>query len=986
MPTPTVRKRFRNSTRLLGVARRGLTFGLLAALTALLAWSPVAEAQFINTPYSTQFGKNKVNYESFDFWKYSSPHFDIYYYPEEEQHLDEVVAFAEAAYQVLSRKMNHQLSERMPIIFYQTHSEFQQTHVLPYFLPEGVAAFAEPSQNRLVLPVDDPPDQLAELIQHEVTHLFEFDYFFGSRLGSAIRAQPPGWVMEGFARYMEGGITSLDEMMLRDVVLSDDIPTLVQMSYNRGYFIDYVLGQEVWRYIEFEYGEEGQRILLSEIRRDLGQDIERDVERAFNVTPQEFNNDFRAYLRARYLPNVLERQEAPDFARDVMAGIPLGDRPLAFSPVVAPSGDRLAAISVDERAQLINVYTFDLNSGERLRNLTSGLQGDFEYIVAQGVTVGFQAGNDLGWSPDGGTIAFFGRTPPTRTLFLVDATNGNVRKRFRTDLDEALSPNIGPDGRVVFAAHQNGVRDIWLYDPQTDQISNLTQDEFYDYAPIWSPDGQSVVFASHVLGHKKLFRIDLSRPQERVQLTFGLSNDTQPSFSPDGSKVYYVSDRTGSHNLYGLELATDRVERYTNVLYGAFYPQRVPGTDRLLFSAYGDGAYDLFTMDLIDPMESFAAVDEDLPDEEIDRLEAEAEALVDVELSDQNRTQSAGGGWHISNIQIAGGYSSFSGGTVLANTFIQLEDLLGNHQVTAILGSIESQRNYTAVYTNRKNRWNWGALLTSQRSFFFGFDINSASLERNSIFELDGGELFANYPFSRDWRAEFSAGYYRREYASGLGVLQGTSDEQIAFEERFHSGTFMPIAVNFIGDKARFKEYGPFAGSRIQFGIEAAPPAVGDLEFYNVSTDFRHYVPVTRDSQLAFRLWGSASFGEDPSAFFFGGLNQLRGYRYLQFAGSRAGLVNVEYRFPIIWEARLGEFALRQIRGLVFFDMGAAWFEDDEFTLFEEGRLVDGRASFGAGVGFNLAGIPLYWFFAQRTDFDQLDGGIDVSFYIGPLF
>ena len=74
--------------------------------------------------------------------------------------------------------------------------------------------------------------------------------------------------------------------------------------------------------IEEEHGTEGVRIFLSEIRRDLGQDVERDLERAFNVTPQEFNNDFRNWLRDRYLPNVLERQEAGDFAHPVMGESP----------------------------------------------------------------------------------------------------------------------------------------------------------------------------------------------------------------------------------------------------------------------------------------------------------------------------------------------------------------------------------------------------------------------------------------------------------------------------------------------------------------------------------------------------------------------------------------------------------------------------------------------------------------------------------------
>lgn len=960
---------------------------ILIALTILVAlgFAPEAEAQFNNTPYSSYFGQNKVTYESFDFWKYSAPHFDVYYYPEEEQHLDEVVAYAEAAYEKISRVMNHQLSQRMPIIFYQTHQDFQQTHVLPFFLPEGVAAFAEPTQNRLVLPVDDPPDQLHLLMVHEVAHLFEFDYFFGNRLSSALRAQPPGWVMEGFAEYMSDNLTTLDEMMLRDIVLSDDIPTLIQMSYVDSFFTSYVLGEVVWHYIEEEYGLEGVRIFLSEVRRDLGQDIERDLERAFNITPNEFNTDFREWLRERYLPDVLDRSEAPDFARHVMAGIPFEDRQPAFSPVVSPDGREFAALTVNRKTLQVDIYRFDRGTGNVLKNLTGGLHGDFEYIVGQGVTVGFQAGNDIDYSPDGSMIAFFGRTPPTRTLFVVDADSGRLREKFKTELDQAMSPNIGPDGRVVFAAHENGVRDIYLFDPATETLSNLTQDDFYDYAPVWSPDGQSIVFASHVLGHKKLFRIDLSRPQQRVQLTFGLYDDTQPSFSQDGSRVLFVSDRTGESNLYGLELATETVYRYTNILHGAFFPHDV-GNGQLLFSNYSDGMYDLYEMEIPEPYETFVAVDEAVEDEVIDRIEAEAAELAEVELTDQNKTQSAGGGWHISNIQIAGGYSVGSfGGTVLAQTFIEFQNLMGTQSLTAILGSVESQRNYTAVYRNQSNRWNWGALLTSQRSYFFTVDFNGG-LDRNSVFELDGGEVFADYPFSRDWRSEFKLGYYRREYLPSTFFLTSSGGEPVRFSDVFYSGNYLVTGVKLIGDKARFKEYGPYAGRRVSIGVDVAPPGVGNVNFYDITGDIRQYVQVTKDSQLAVRLWGAASLGDNPSVFYVGGLNQLRGYDYLRFAGNRAWLANVEYRFPLIWEARAGDFALRHIRGLIFMDMGATWFKGQEFKFIEDGRLQTPVASFGAGFGVNMVGLPLWFFWAQRTDFKDFYGGPDFQFYIGPLF
>ena len=42
----------------------------------------LAAAQFV--PY---FGKNKVSYDTFAWRVYKSPHFEVYYYPEFEQHL-----------------------------------------------------------------------------------------------------------------------------------------------------------------------------------------------------------------------------------------------------------------------------------------------------------------------------------------------------------------------------------------------------------------------------------------------------------------------------------------------------------------------------------------------------------------------------------------------------------------------------------------------------------------------------------------------------------------------------------------------------------------------------------------------------------------------------------------------------------------------------------------------------------------------------------
>ena len=44
----------------------------------------------------------------------------------------------------------------MPLIFYATHSAFEQNNIILNFIPEGVGAFASPVRFRMVLPIDLP--------------------------------------------------------------------------------------------------------------------------------------------------------------------------------------------------------------------------------------------------------------------------------------------------------------------------------------------------------------------------------------------------------------------------------------------------------------------------------------------------------------------------------------------------------------------------------------------------------------------------------------------------------------------------------------------------------------------------------------------------------------------------------------------------------------------------------------------------------------
>ena len=111
---------------------------VLALLTALVvvAHTSVAAAQ---TPFVPYFGKNKIHYDTFEWHIYTTDHFEIYYYPELEQHLARVAGYAESAYQQISADLKHDLPFKVQLILFKTHSEFEQENIDPSAGQEGVA-------------------------------------------------------------------------------------------------------------------------------------------------------------------------------------------------------------------------------------------------------------------------------------------------------------------------------------------------------------------------------------------------------------------------------------------------------------------------------------------------------------------------------------------------------------------------------------------------------------------------------------------------------------------------------------------------------------------------------------------------------------------------------------------------------------------------------------------------------------------------------
>ncbi|HEX2339418.1 MAG TPA: hypothetical protein VHI98_02970, partial [Vicinamibacterales bacterium] len=480
------------------------------------------------TAYFPYYGKNRVRYDNFAWHIYTTDHFEIYYYPELEQHLERAAGYAESAYQQISADLKHDLAFKVPLVLYKTQSEFQQQNVIGEELPEGVLAFAEPQRDRMVLPIDEPPDQLYRLITHELTHVFEFDII----PRSLVRRGIPLWVDEGLANYMAGYWNPLDLMQVRDAAIADIVPKMSEFETQPlSGRLPYSLGHAAFEFIESRWGKEGIRQFLFSLRKAVIGGGESAYQEALRLGPEEFDEQFDKYLKDRFKP-FRDKERPIDYGRD------LAPKPqkTPFVSVVSiepsPSGDLLAVAAGNRRDQELDIILVSTKDGKVIRNLTGGFNTGFgyEYIATPG---GFR-GNAvpwMSWSPAGDRIAYFVRKEKQKTLILQNVLTGNIEKRLdMKTVDMPESPSISPDGNtVVFAALRNAVADIFTIDLNSGEVKNLTNDPFGDYGPSWALDGKSIVYIARVSGNNKLFRLDLDSGK-KTQLTFGTHDDGSAKF------------------------------------------------------------------------------------------------------------------------------------------------------------------------------------------------------------------------------------------------------------------------------------------------------------------------------------------------------------------------------------------------------------------------------------------------------------------------
>jgi hypothetical protein len=1015
------------------IPARGPVIALALCVGVLLVGAAsLASAQTPSTPFVPYFGKNNIHYDNFDWHIYTTDHFEIYYYPDLEKHLERVAGYAESAYQQVSSDLKHDLPFKVPLILFKTHSEFEQQNVAPGAAQEGVGAFAEPYRDRMLLPIDDPPDRLYGLITHELTHIFQFDII----PQGLVRRSVPLWLNEGHADYERAQWAPLDLMMVRDAAVADIVPKMHDLqgygNSNNPRLI-YNLGHAVFEFIEAKYGKEGIRQFLFALRKSVIGGGDDAYEEALKLKPEEFDQAFERYLKERFKP-FRDKERPADYGRDLAPDSEKTQYAEALSIAPSPSGDLIAVVTINRKDGEADILLLSAKDGSVVRNLTAGFDKNFgfDHIVMLGER--WNTMPWMAWSPKGDRLAYFVRTEKERSLIVQNVLTKRIEVRVpMKSVDEPESPSFSADGRTVaFAGLRGGVGDIFTVDLETQQIANLTTDEFFDYGPVYSPDGKYIVYNARVSGNQKLFRLDLDS-KKKTQLTFGTNDETAAQFIDDNTLIFSstgtnpnqpldpeVAKNGNIYNAWTLDLKTGELKQYTDTLGGILSPIVLNDTagNKIAFVTYYKGEYGLHTLERKEPITTAASADFGAPGPIID-----FQAPLQHTLVAQNERRKK----PFEKMFLEGrppvNVGVTNNGDIFGGTEVSFGDVLGDKQVNFFASSIAQYRTMSLSYVNLGKRFQYALQGYSQTQFFYGnlsgvfYDPALAPLISRDLATatrtVRGGTAFGIYPINRYHRLEISGGVVQIDEQYNDPTLQADAQQyqQQAFGQQvFRNGTLVPLSVAFVQETTVFRDFGPLAGSTVRLAYDVAPKIGNTLSRQTFDADVRYYQRLATSGVLALRVRGYKSIGAYPDFLYFGGNSEMRGYDYLSFVGQNAAFANAELRFPIIEAALTPLGVVGGIRGVFFANVGGGWFNSQDYKFATSSaktvtpligyqtdtagnqltdangnpvplygppqtvsgfRLQDGRASYGLGLETFMLGFPIHFDWSWRTLFNK---------------
>jgi Tol biopolymer transport system component len=934
-----------------------------------LSFENQCNAQYFNGP-------NKPTYRIINYKVYKTPHFEIYYYFNNDSVLNSLSELAEKWYLRHQMIFNDTFKTRNPILFYANHADFEQTNAVMGNIGLGTGGVTEGFKNRVVLPIMESAAQTDHVLGHELVHAFQYRFLMreDSLQLRNIRNMPL-WMIEGMAEYLSiGDFDPNTAMWMRDAIINRDFPTLDDLTRSYKYF-PYRYGEAFWAYFAGKYGDTSI-IKLFDLTSKFG--YEKALDSLTHKKEKAFSKDWRNETKHFYFKFLKDTVEKP-IGKKILSRKNSGT--MNISPSLSPDGKYVIFLSEKD------LFTFDLflanaSNGKIIRKLSSTIRDnridDFNFLESGG-----------SWSPDGKFFVFVVFSHGRNNLMIINIQKPRKYKEIKVEGVPSISnPSWSPDGKsIAFTGLVEGVTDIYNYTIETGKVENLTNDSYCNLIPTWSPDGKYIAFSTdRPLQDKKdstlkgynLAIMDVQTKSIKILPVFLGAQNLNPQFSPDGKWLYFLSNADGFRNLYKYNIEINSVYRLTTLITGIsgitdFAPAISVSREKgnIVYTHYFKTDYNLvqasdslfkhqqfpldslnFSAGYLPPRDSGMQniIDKNLSTPLFQNLVSK-DSFKTIPYKPKFRLDYIGG----SSMGVA--MSTYYGTGMAGSIDMLFSDIVGNYQLYSSLSINGEVYDFAGslAFINDKHKINYGVSLSHIPYRYYTYTVGGDTLYSNLLRIYDEAiTLFAVKSLTQTQRVEafssWSYFHYRLDIDkylySGVDYLYLGREKNLPVPGGFGLVTF---GTAYTLDNSFMGIASPLRGQRFRIETDYN---TGNLNFLTFLLDYRRYFFLNPFS-FATRFYHLGRYGSTTTNYVIQSLYTgwpwlVRGYENVgaynpnsptagdanELFGSHIAVANLEFRMPFTGPERLCIIPSKYfVSELSFFmDAGLAWTEFGYFS------------------------------------------------------
>ena len=536
---------------------RGFTLVILVFLTA----QTTVEAQRANEV----FGKNRIQYRSFDWYYLSGENFDVYYYDGRRAVATEALDYLESEFDRITDLIGYAPYFKTRIFLYNSLADQRQSNVglnRSQFNVNGEIEFIKPYIEVSHL---GTAQEFKQELLFKVSNLMVNEMMYGGNLKemfqSALLMNLTEWFVSGAAQYVSRGWTAEMDDYIREIVRTKRINKVSKFTGREAALV----GQSFWNFIAEKYGKSSISNILNYTR--ITRNEERSILITLGVNYKQVMKEWQQYY-SQMQQQVGQSYISPaDSTREELRH----NRTTEYTTIkVSPDGRYIAYAENDRGRYIVKVRS--ISSGKETTILSQGSK-----VINQEVDYRLPI---IGWS-DANTLGVIAVKQGNYTFWLYDLSTKTKLPRELDKFNNVRSISFSANGRLaVLSADYEGKNDLYLISSRRDKVRRLTNDIYDDLDPTFIPNSNKIVFSSNrtsdslsaknrpslseLSDNHNLFIFDLDTAQTTLQrVTNTLSKDYSP-IALNSNIFYYLSDQRGIINLFKFDRSTSIYTQVTN--------------------------------------------------------------------------------------------------------------------------------------------------------------------------------------------------------------------------------------------------------------------------------------------------------------------------------------------------------------------------------------------------------------------------------------